>query len=72
MPEKWIESAGPSENEMSKKAFEAWWSLQFGTLHLEDKMQLLTKKIAFNAWEHQRQHCSDLIKQILSTIKEST
>ena len=69
MPEKWIESAGPSDSELSKKAFEEWWgSLWFHKLELPTPV--VTKKIAFAAWEHQRQQCSALITQILSIVKE--
>ena len=57
------------ENEQSKKAFEKWFAEYW---HQVEDDYGYVKTVAWEAWEHQRLHCSDLIKQILSTIKEST
>ena len=68
MPEKWIESAGPNENVVSKNAFEKWFAEYW---HQVEDDYGYVKTVAWEAWEYQRQRCSALIVQILDTIKES-
>ena len=68
MPEKWIESAGPNANVLSKAAFEKWFNNYYkgGTTN-----NPFIKETAWAAWEHQRLKCSDLIRQIMSIVKET-
>ena len=51
------------KNNLSKAAFEKWWSK-------EDHYRS-PQRLAWAAWEHQRLQCSDLIRQIMSIVKET-
>lgn len=67
MPEQWIPKAGQIEKECSEQAFEEWWTKNYKAW---DDMAYV-KKIAFDAWENQRQTARRLIQDILETIKET-